>query len=193
MRRVSEDMQDEHRYDDMLAMEHHVSKNHRQMPRIDRAAQFAPFAALTGYNESINEASRKPEPRIELSETQIEELNERIAVLAEHAEEHPVIAVRYYHLEEEKAHQKIARKNASEKNEELTSKRRRIQKMEQETSVRQKARGKKEVIGCYITERKQLKRIDAEHQVMIFTDRTEIRFSDLLSVDSAVFNQWEAE
>lgn len=40
-------------YDDMLDMEHHVSKNHPQMPLEKRAAQFTPFSALTGYEESL--------------------------------------------------------------------------------------------------------------------------------------------
>lgn len=47
----------ERNYDDMINMEHHVSTNHTQMPLMQRAAQFAPFAALTGYEESIKETA----------------------------------------------------------------------------------------------------------------------------------------
>lgn len=48
MRRVSEDIQDEHRYDDMLDMEHHVSKNHRQMPRIDLRCAVRTVCSIDG-------------------------------------------------------------------------------------------------------------------------------------------------
>lgn len=43
------------KYDDIINLPHHVSKKHPQMPIADRAAQFAPFAALTGYGEQIKE------------------------------------------------------------------------------------------------------------------------------------------
>ena len=42
-------------YDDIIRLPHHVSQNHPQMPLRDRAAQFAPFAALTGYEEAAGE------------------------------------------------------------------------------------------------------------------------------------------
>ena len=46
------------KYDDIINLPHHVSKKHPQMPIADRAAQFAPFAALTGYGEQIKETAR---------------------------------------------------------------------------------------------------------------------------------------
>ena len=49
---------DIHNYDDIINMPRHISSKHPQMKIIDRAAQFAPFAALTGHKESIDEASR---------------------------------------------------------------------------------------------------------------------------------------
>lgn len=57
--------QDEHKYDDIINLPHHVSKNHPQMPPIDRAAQFSPFAALTGHDEAIKETARLNEERME--------------------------------------------------------------------------------------------------------------------------------
>lgn len=54
-----------HRYDDIIHLPHPVSKTHPQMPRSDRAAQFAPFAALTGYHEAIEETIRENIERIE--------------------------------------------------------------------------------------------------------------------------------
>ena len=49
---------DIHRYDDIIQLPHHVSKTHPQMPVSDRAAQFAPFAALTGHQEVIRQMER---------------------------------------------------------------------------------------------------------------------------------------
>lgn len=47
------------RYDDIIHLPHHVSRTRKPMPLINRAAQFAPFAALTGHDEAIAEAARK--------------------------------------------------------------------------------------------------------------------------------------
>lgn len=53
------------KYGDILNLPHHVSETHQQMPIADRAAQFAPFAALTGYKEAIEETERLAEKKIE--------------------------------------------------------------------------------------------------------------------------------
>ena len=55
---------DEHRYDDILYLPHHVSQTRPRMPRSDRAAQFAPFAALTGYEAVIEETARLTEEEL---------------------------------------------------------------------------------------------------------------------------------
>ncbi len=52
---------DPHRYDDILYLPHHESPNRPRMSRVDRAAQFAPFAALTGYDAVIEETARRAE------------------------------------------------------------------------------------------------------------------------------------
>lgn len=56
---------DSHKYDDMLELEHHQSTKRPHMPLHDRAAQFAPFAALTGYGEAIEETVREVEEKVE--------------------------------------------------------------------------------------------------------------------------------
>lgn len=68
-------------YDDIIQLPHHVSQNHPQMPLRDRAAQFAPFAALTGYDDSIAETGRLTTERRELSEQEQNELNRRFDFL----------------------------------------------------------------------------------------------------------------
>jgi len=57
-------MKYDHRYDDIINLKHHVSKKHPQMSLYARSAQFAPFAALTGYEEAIKETARKTLDRI---------------------------------------------------------------------------------------------------------------------------------
>ena len=60
---------DPHRYDDMLDLPHPVSKKHKQMALIDRAAQFAPFAALAGYGEQVEETAQTAYERIITNES----------------------------------------------------------------------------------------------------------------------------
>ena len=67
-----------HRYDDIIDLPHHVSKRHPPMSREQRAAQFAPFAALVGYDASVAEEARHTERRIELDENIRAELDVRL-------------------------------------------------------------------------------------------------------------------
>ena len=66
---------------DIINLPHPVSKNHPQMPLQDRAAQFAPFAALTGHDAAIKETARLTDERLELSEEMITQLNEKINII----------------------------------------------------------------------------------------------------------------
>ena len=83
-------------YDDIINLPHHVSKNHRQMPMEMRAAQFAPFSALTGYDAVINETARLTDQQVELEDYDNERLNRKYAELIENISEHPVITVSYF-------------------------------------------------------------------------------------------------
>ena len=69
------------KYDDIIHLPHHVSKKHPPMARADRAAQFAPFAALTGHGESVTEAARITGQRIELDEYEKDILRGRLQYL----------------------------------------------------------------------------------------------------------------
>lgn len=68
-------------YEDIINLPHHVSDKYPHMPIYDRAAQFAPFAALTGHEEAINETSRYTEERIELTEEQKENIDRKLQEL----------------------------------------------------------------------------------------------------------------
>lgn len=94
---------DEHRYDDIIDLPHHVSKKHPQMPLLDRAAQFAPFAALTGHEDAIRETARLTEDEILLDESSKELLDERLQYLLEHLTERPEVTVTYFMPDERKS------------------------------------------------------------------------------------------
>ena len=85
-----------HRYDDVINRQHPTSKKHPRMSNMNRAAQFAPFAALTGYEESIEESARLTDRKIELSEYEIEELNTRLYFIKEHIKDRPKVTITYF-------------------------------------------------------------------------------------------------
>ena len=91
-----------HRYDDVINRQHPTSKKHPRMSNMNRAAQFAPFAALTGYEESIEETARLTDRRIELSEYEIEELNTRLNFIQEQIKDRPEVTVIYFRPDERK-------------------------------------------------------------------------------------------
>ncbi len=91
-----------HRYDDVINRQHPTSKKHPRMSRMNRAAQFAPFAALTGYEKSIEETARLTDRRIELSEYEIEELNAKLNFIQEHIKERPEVTITYFQPDERK-------------------------------------------------------------------------------------------
>jgi len=70
--------EDEHRYDDIIGLPHHVSEDRPHMSNYDRAAQFSPFAALTGYDASVNEAARLTEKRPVLDDEKKAALDSKI-------------------------------------------------------------------------------------------------------------------
>lgn len=90
------EQKDPHRYDDMLELPHPVSKVHPRMDLIKRAAQFAPFAALTGYEDAITEAQRLTDRRVELDENSKELLDEKLQMIWEQGEEKPEVEVTYF-------------------------------------------------------------------------------------------------
>lgn len=89
-------------YDDIIELPHHVSTRHPQMPLKDRAAQFSPFAALTGHEAAIQEAARLTQDFIELDEDRKEQLNEQFRMLEENQSRKPEIEVTYFQPDERK-------------------------------------------------------------------------------------------
>lgn len=100
---MNEKADNSHRYDDIISLNHPVSKVHPPMARWKRAAQFAAFDALSGFTAAISEAGRETEERKELSEDMIDMINERLAVIGLHIKEQPNISVTYFLPDERKA------------------------------------------------------------------------------------------
>ena len=86
----------EKRYDDIIHLPHHRSEKRAPMPVCDRAAQFAPFAALTGYHDAVEETARLTETHTEPDEHAKEEINRRLQMLKEHISEAPTVSITYF-------------------------------------------------------------------------------------------------
>ena len=85
-----------HAYDDIIHLPHHVSPVRRLMTPLERAAQFAPFAALTGYDDCIREETRLTEAQIIPGDWAQEELNAKLRRLEEAQAAHPALTVTYF-------------------------------------------------------------------------------------------------
>ena len=91
------------KYDEIMGLPHHVSKTRPQMPMSDRAAQFAPFAALTGYDAAIKETGRLTVERIELDVEALSALDMKYQLLMEALDEAPEVTITYFQPDERKA------------------------------------------------------------------------------------------
>ena len=91
------------KYDDIINLPRHVSKKHPPMSAIDRAAQFSPFAALTGFDATIKETGRLTDDRIELDEYMKDNLSHRLQIIEERFEEHPEISIIYFQPDAKKS------------------------------------------------------------------------------------------
>ncbi|MBQ3409569.1 MAG: hypothetical protein IJH12_10260 [Clostridia bacterium] len=91
------------KYIDIINLPHHISKKHPQMPRYDRAAQFAPFAALTGYEEVIEEEGRQTNDRIEINDEAKYILDMKMQILMKNIKEMPFVSITYFIPDEKKS------------------------------------------------------------------------------------------
>lgn len=91
------------KYDDIINLPHHVSEVHPPISRADRAAQFSPFAALTGYDAAVQETARVTQRRVELEEEAKAELNARLNQILAHLSEQPLVSFTYFVPDERKS------------------------------------------------------------------------------------------
>ena len=90
-------------YEDIINLPHHVSSTRAQMSMMDRAAQFSPFAALTGYDAAIKETARLTDQKIELDDYEKEEINDKIQLIAEHLGEDFEVVITFFQPDGKKA------------------------------------------------------------------------------------------
>lgn len=83
-------------YDDLIYLPHPVSRKHPPMSAMDRAAQFSPFSALTGYEAVLREAGRLTDSRAELSEYSRDILDQKQKILLDAAPTYPEITITYF-------------------------------------------------------------------------------------------------
>ena len=91
------------KYDDTIHLPHHVSSTRPHMPMRDRAAQFMPFRALTGYEDAVREAARLTEERIELTEEERSVLDGKLQKLVDALTDHPAVTLTYFLPDKRKA------------------------------------------------------------------------------------------
>ena len=85
-----------HKYDSIINLEHYKSKKHPPMSLYARSAQFAPFAALTGYGEAVSETAREVENEVELDEELKAILDSKIQILSEQIKKKPEVVFTYF-------------------------------------------------------------------------------------------------
>ena len=90
-------------YEDIINLPTYISKKHPQPTMIDRAARFAPFAAITGYEEMVLEEARITEERIDLDEGTLSILNEKLNMMQEFLDEDPEVTITYFEPDKKKS------------------------------------------------------------------------------------------
>ena len=90
-------------YDDIIDRSHHVSEKHPQLSKASYAAQFSPFAALTGYDGIVSEAARLTDERVELGETEMSILSAKLQILGDHTKEQPEVELTFFKKDKKKA------------------------------------------------------------------------------------------
>ena len=90
-------------YDDIIGLPHPVSASRPRMSALGRAAQFSPFAALTGYEDAVKEAARFTDERVDLDEGAKAALNERLRMIQEQPDDRPQVSITYFKPDDKKA------------------------------------------------------------------------------------------
>lgn len=93
----------ENSYNDIINLPHHVSVTRSHMSNHDRAAQFSPFAALTGYDSEIKETARLTDEKLELDDDRAARIDTCLQILIDNADKHPPVSVTYFMPDEKKA------------------------------------------------------------------------------------------
>ena len=90
------------KYDDIINLPHHLSDHHPRMSISDRAGQFSPFAALTGYEQAVEETARQVEQRLEIDDDRIQKINDALNDLKSRINSLPLAEITYFVQDERK-------------------------------------------------------------------------------------------
>ncbi len=90
-------------YDDIIGLPHHVSSTRPHMPMLDRAAQFQPFRALTGYEDAVQETARYTDEKVELTENEKALLDMELQRLSDDIANRPQVTLTYFRSDKRKA------------------------------------------------------------------------------------------
>ena len=90
-------------YDDIIDLPHPTSERHPRMPMVNRAAQFSPFAALTGYDAAVKETARLTDAKVELTEEEKSILDVKLQMLADRLVSQPTVKFTYFKPDQKKA------------------------------------------------------------------------------------------
>ena len=90
-------------YDDIINMPHHISKTRKPMSLQNRSAQFAPFSALTGYDEKVREVARETSRKIELDDSIKLVLNDKLSFIKNNIKLRPKVTITYFVKDEKKS------------------------------------------------------------------------------------------
>ena len=90
------------RYDDIINLPHHVSTTRHRMSMLERAAQFQPFRALTGYEDAVQETARLTDERVELTEDEQSLLDAKLQSLADKIASHPLVTLTHFQPDKKK-------------------------------------------------------------------------------------------
>ena len=96
-------MADKFPYEDIVNLPPHISKKHPQPTLLERAARFAPFAAITGYEEMVLEEARVTVERVELDEGTLAMLNEKLNIIHDSLDSEPVVQITYFEPDKKKS------------------------------------------------------------------------------------------
>ena len=99
---MKNDFEQKFRYEDIVNLPHPVSRNHPRMSMEKRAAQFSPFAAISGYEDACAEVRRYTEKEMEISEDQIEEINHILNDISMVIEKKPYVFLTYFQKDQRK-------------------------------------------------------------------------------------------
>lgn len=108
-------MDDKHRYDDIIDLPHHSSPTRAHMSIHDRAAQFAPFAALSGHGAAIAETARLTDKKIELDDGSKEIINDKLHQIIDVIDSEPAVEITYFIPDERKSGGKYITKTGAVK------------------------------------------------------------------------------